>query len=243
MTTKRRFYVSPADVKGNVAILGEEESRHIRKVLRLKDGDSIELFNGNGVIYKGIINNTSSKKTEVMLSEDRLVPYDSRLKISLLQAVPKSKKMDIVIRMGTELGVSEFMPVISKRCEIIPPKRQVSLVNRWKATVLHSCKQCKRAYLPEIRNPKSPEEAFKVEAELKIIFSEIQSQPQIPVRKNISSVALAIGPEGGWTDEELEIAVKKGFKICSLGPRTLRTETAGASALSIIQYCYDNISK
>ncbi len=242
MSGLRRFYIPPSESAGERYLLDPEESRHIRKVLRLKTGDMIELFNGEGYIFKAVISSFTGTGAEATLTGERELQPEPSLSITMIQAIPKSGKMETVIRMGTELGVSVFLPVISGRCGALPPQRLPSLVRRWENTALQACKQCGQSRLPSIVYPVGVPEAFTIKSDLKIIFSENHKNEPLPSQLKTGSIAVAVGPEGGWTEKELEAALSGGFVPCGLGPRILRAETAAVTALSLIQLKYGDLA-
>ena len=242
--TVPRIYFPGITGKGEIFDLGGENLRYIKSVLRMKKGDHLVLFDGAGWEYETVIKNFSTDGINVeVLGKNRI--KDESLKITVLQALPKANKMDSIVRKATELGARTIIPFRSARSvpQLTAEKAHVR-VSRWRSIATEAARQCGRADIPEVNDVLSFEEmlASAEEGPLKIIFWEEESERGI--RKllldsryeGVKDITVMIGPEGGFSRDEVESAVKRGFISVSLGRNVLKVETAAVTILSIIQY-------
>ena len=232
----RRFYITPQSISDGLAILSPEESRHVATVLRLEAGAAIELFDGTGYVYQGLILTTTPKRITVeILSRYQEVEADTP-QLYLFQSILKGKKMDLLVQKATELGVHSFCPVRSQYTE-----KHGNLdrqVERWQRIMLESCKQCKRA-LPMTIEPVTTIDEIDISGFKKpLVLWENEETDHLDgtMVTYDGPMALFVGPEGGFHENEIDAAVVKGFTPVSLGPRILRSETAALSAIAIIQF-------
>lgn len=248
----RRFYFDPADRCKDLVLLPLDESLHATKVLRLGVGDGVELFDGSGHLYKAVID-TMGKRIGVRLTAE--IKDDSRsagIPVTLLQAVLKAEKMDMVIQKCTELGVFQVQPCHSSRCQGRLQSGSLAKKSlRWKRIALAACKQSGRNIAPVIMETVPfadavAEAAGESEgAGFKLMFWEEESQcslHQIEGLEAADRITIAIGPEGGFTAEEVALAKNAGWQTVSLGNLTLRAETAALAAVSIVQFICGNLS-
>lgn len=238
-----RFPIAIERIKDGKATISGPDYKHIVRVLRLKPGDDIILFDESGIEYKGSIIGIDTKEVTVEVEESRRIETESRLNTTLLQGIPKGEKMDFIVEKATELGVKTIVPVITERSQV----KHAEKIKRWQRIAYESLKQCGRIAPPEIHPTTTFDEAIKYPYynSLKLIFYEkckhsfkddLHNRPQPP-----SNIILFIGPEGGFSQKEVRMAEDRGFIQMGLGPRILRTETAGIVALSILQFVYGDI--
>ncbi len=238
----RRFFVDPHSISENLAILSPDESRHIATVLRLQAGSAIELFDGTGFVYQGMILTASPKRITVELHSRYSDNENGGPQLYLFQSLLKGKKMDFLVQKATELGVHSFCPVRSRYSENrgnLP--RQA---DRWQRIMLESCKQCKRAY-PMLIEPVSILEDIDVSAfEQPLVLWEGEKSTRLDATmiSYEGPMALFIGPEGGFQEEEMNIVKEKNFTPVSLGTRILRSETAALSSIAILQFLSGSLS-
>ncbi len=242
--TQRRFFIPPAAISDNAAILEGPEAHHIRKVLRLSPGAFITLFDGTGRIYKAKIEAIDRETVKASLVETCAVS-DDRPNLHLCMGLLKGKKMDFIIQKATELGVSSIRPFLSDHSAVKPPGD--SKENRWQRIALEACKQCNRPAPPDclpltefpavINTPGTFDRKLMLwEREKKQGLDQIIKPSSPP-----GSVLFLVGPEGGFSDTEHELAVTAGFMPVTLGSRTLRAETAGFAAMVILQFLLGNL--
>lgn len=232
----RRFYVHPKSITESLAILSPDESRHIATVLRLEVGAAIELFDGTGYVYQGLILTTTPKRITVeILTRFREVEGETP-QLFLFQSILKGKKMDFLIQKATELGVHSFSPILSKfNANHGNLPRQA---DRWNRIMLESCKQCKRALPMEIEPVSALEDIDISTFKQPLVLWEQEESTYFDgtLVSYDGPMALLVGPEGGFHESEIEAALKKGFKPVSLGPRILRSETAALTSIAILQF-------
>lgn len=240
-----RFFVSPEAVdksSGVITVTGEDVN-HIRNVLRLASGDSIDISDGAGSEYDAVIEKLEKDRVTSVIkgvSQNRTEPP---VEVTLYQGIPKSDKMDMIIQKCVELGVGRVVPVITGRTvvKLGGGKDAAAKTARWRRISLEAAKQCGRGRIPIISEPigfgKALDEARG--CELRIIPYEMESTTSLADcigETKYKSVAAFIGPEGGFEEEEIRQAETAGLIPVTLGPRILRTETAGPAVLSILMY-------
>lgn len=238
----RRFYAPPENFIDHRISLDSEQSRHLRSVLRLQNGDEVRVFDGEGNEFLCIVQEINSgKQSSVLriLSESKPTSNESSLDLTLAVSLLKSDKFDLVLQKAVELGVSNFVPIITRRCDI-KPKNFERKLERFEKIIIESSKQCGRAKLMKISELLDFEEFIETSEGAKILFSERNGEDfsKIQSSKKITAV---IGSEGGWEDSEIEFAKQNGFQIITLGGRILRAETAAISIASIFQHNFGDL--
>lgn len=242
--TLRRFYAPKAAFSGREVTLDADESKHLRDVLRLKAGDEIAVFDGGGGEYLCRVELTGkSGSTASVLRQIEPSAPESPLDLTLASVVIPGDKYDLIVQKAVELGVNRFIPLSSKRAETklkdLPKK-----LTRWRRIALDAAKQCGRARLMSIEEPRAVIEIVNSNAETtaaKIFFSE-RSGGQLPNIQTPPSILAVIGPKGGWDDAELAAAERNGFTIVTLGGRIMRAETAAIALTAILQHRFGDIS-
>jgi 16S rRNA (uracil1498-N3)-methyltransferase len=246
----RRFFVETFNLTGSTALITGSDARHIKTVLRLKPGDEIALFDGTGVVYSARITLFLPKQVKVDLLGKYPLTVESPVYITVAQAYLKDNKMDTLVRQLTELGIAAWIPFISERSVPKPDNRRLeSRRQRWRKIALESLKQCRRGRLPQIGQMATFETLLETAqtSDLKIIFWESENRPlqslveSLQPGRIVRSIFLILGPEGGFTRQEVQRAVACGFQSISLGPRILKTETATVTACALIQYLFGDL--
>ena len=245
----RRFFVKSIDANNPTVSLSGSEAKHIRNVLRLKPGDMIRLFDGSGCEYDAVIKHLSTGKTELVMVRKLAATAESFIQLMVAQGFLWQKKMDTLVRQLSELGMTRWIPFFSERS--VPrtdKKRLAARLQRWQKIVQESFKQCGRSILPEISPPVSFEEILALghACPLKYIFWENESQlllqkSGIRPPKTGYRIIIVLGPEGGFTPQEVEKAKGCSFEVVGLGPRILRAETATLAACTLMQYLYGDL--
>ena len=237
----RYFFIEPAALlKPTVAIDGSEV-RHIKKVLRLKPGDQIRLFDGEGFEYEAIIRRFAGDRVELKINQKLPGTRESPVQIAVAQALLKEKKMDRLLRHLCELGLTHWIPFTSEHSIPQPgQKRMPGRVERWNRILKESSKQCRRARLPEIYQTLVFEEVLDYgrSCDLMIIFYENESASLNSVISRTAhpqKILVIMGPEGGFSDHEISKARAAGCLVAGLGPRILRAETASIAAITLVQ--------
>jgi 16S rRNA (uracil1498-N3)-methyltransferase len=244
------FYIEPAAAKKPTIAIDGPEGRHIKTVLRLKPGDTIRLLDGEGFEYEAIILRFfAGGGVEIKIAHKWRGTKESSVQIAVAQALLKEKKMDHLLRNLCELGVTQWVPFISERSVPNPGERRWSArLERWNRIAKESLKQCQRAKLPEISRRPTFEEVldYGQSCDLMIVFYENESaslnslmgsSPQPPPQK----ILLVLGPEGGFSEQEIALSRAAGCVVAGLGPRVLRAETATIAACALIQYLFGDM--
>ena len=232
-----RFFVTPdqiPEIKGT-------DAHHIRHVLRMQVGDQLELLDGTGKIYTAKIAQMSKEKIICTILSEKIEKSESKVSITIAQCLPKAKKMDLIIQKCTELGVAKIIPVISERSVAKGEK-----LERWKKIAKEASEQCGRATIPEISPLLKFSEVLKLAKDYDLALIPWELEDKTTLKKILTGLeasrpaglVILVGPEGGFSTQEVELVINAGFKSISLGKRILRTETAGMAILSMINYEY-----
>jgi len=242
--TVPRIYCTPK-LKDNSYIELEQESlRYVKSVLRMKKGDRLILFDGTGWEYEAVVKQVS-KDSVVVKSGKGFAPRDREISLTLIQSLPKANMMDFIVHKATELGADRIIPFRSSRSvPRLSPEKIRAKMTRWQNIAVQSARQCGRNDIPELIGVLSFEEAvtWPASGNLKIIFWEEETEMGIKQLLGDAQldgqrdIAIIVGPEGGFSKEEVAKAKEKGFVSVSLGRQVLKVDTAVLTILSIIQY-------
>ncbi len=237
--SRRRFHVPRGSIRDGVAVLPPSQAHHLRNVLRICSGDTVEVFDGEG---NGFIGTVEMRGAEVAIRDLKNMPFKKGpVGLTLAAALVKSAKFEWMLQKTTELGIEEIIPLNTRFSEIqIPDSKIDSRLERWIRIVHEASKQCGRFAAPRVRRPVHFQELLNIEEFAgctKFLFYEKAGVYWRPEQTQFTErVVLCMGPEGGWDRDEIEQAVKGGYQISSLGPLVLRAETAAIAAVSIIQH-------
>ena len=244
----RRFFVDKTSILSGRATISGSDMRHIQTVLRLKPGDEILLFDGQGSEYVARITENRRDKTVLLILQEYSSNSESRLQLSIGQALLKARKMDYIVRQLTELGAFAFLPFVAERSVPGPSTERLSeRQQRWEVITRESIKQCGRFRALHISPVVSFQDLISSHQsyDLKIVFhhssSSIGLESILEAPLNVGRVLALVGPEGGFTDEEVTLAVDSGFCSISLGPRILKADTAAIVAGAILQYAFGDL--
>lgn len=211
---------------------------HVARVLRMREGAPLSVFDGGGHELRAEIIRVDGDRVTVKLGEQALGTTESPLRITLVQGVSRSERMDWTLQKATELGVAAIAPVLTARSVVrLDEKQAVKKQAHWRGIVVGACEQCGRAKLPAVSTPTTLRDYLtNVRKDgLRLVLSPSAPGSLVGLSSMPSKVELLIGPEGGLDDDELLAAQKAGFMPVRLGPRVLRTETAAVVALSVLQ--------
>ncbi|MBJ6981297.1 16S rRNA (uracil(1498)-N(3))-methyltransferase [Luteimonas sp. MC1572] len=240
-----RAWVDAVLAPGMRLALPEDAAAHLLRALRLDVGDSCVLFNGDGHDYDARVVAAGKRGGEVEVLAARVVDAESPLRIILLQGVARGEKMDWILQKATELGVAGFVPVNSERSEVrLDAARSAKRVQHWQGVVASACGQSGRARLPSVAAPLGLAEAM---ASLPGDALRVTLDPGAVAGIHAlampasATVVVGVGPEGGWSPRDREQLVAAGFSGVRLGPRILRTETAGIAAISVLQAAFGDL--
>jgi 16S rRNA (uracil1498-N3)-methyltransferase len=236
----RRFTLPPERVVDGRVTFDAAESRHLTRVLRLGPGDTVVATDGAGRDYTVRLDRVGEAASGTVLAVERGTP-ESPLAITLVQGIPKGDKMEAIVRAATELGVARVRPALCERTIVrLEPGRWRDRARRWQRVAREAAKQCGRAVIPEVEAPRPLAECLAIDgpADLGLCFWEGGGVPlhaALAVATAPRAALLVVGPEGGLAPAEVEAARAGGLTIASLGPRILRTETAGPAVVAILQ--------
>ncbi len=230
-----RFFESK--IEGDMHFISGENAKHITKSLRMKVGENLVLCDENAVEYSCVINKIEEAGLFVEINSKKQSENESSCKIRLYQCVPKGDKLDYITQKATELGASEIILVNSKNCVAKIDDKKEKKFLRLQKIALEAAKQSGRAVVLKIDTLQSFNEAVKTAKGLKLFFYEREARELKGILNGYEGeISLFIGPEGGFSESEVELAVENGWQSISLGKRILRTETASLAAISIIEY-------
>ena len=237
-----RFYEPTSLAEGQHHSLSDAVVQHVCKVLRMKAGDHIHLFDGNGREYSCIIEHADTRSASVKVRAISTINRQSPLNIHIGQSISRGERVDYVVQKATEMGMHAMTPLFTERCEVrLNSERQDKRIRHWQQVAISACEQSLRNTLPIINPAKQLNDWLNsVEADVKLV---LHHHTQVPLSQMATpaSIALLIGPEGGLTDAEITMAIDAGFQPVTLGPRVMRTETAPVAALSILQYLWGDL--
>lgn len=237
-----RFYVPRESVSGDTIVLDGAEAHHALSVMRLKKLDKVCAFDGEGNEYNGFINDIKGKTLTIQIKERRRAALPDGVDITLIQAIPKKEKMEHIVEKATELGAHSIIPVFTERT--IPDwdgAKRSGRVERWRKIAKEASKQCGRSDIPQIADVIEFCDAVKKANDRDLKLMAALSEEAIFIKDALAgfkggNAAVAIGPEGDFTQDEVAWAKDAGFKVIGLGPRVLKCDTAAISVLSIVSY-------
>jgi 16S rRNA (uracil1498-N3)-methyltransferase len=239
-----RFFVPPEAFVGDQVQIPSDVVHHFRAVLRLSAGDELLLLDGLGSLYHCRLDALGKQATTAHILR-RWSESETALPIQLIQSLPKGDKMDLILQKGTELGVTLFSPVFSERGIRHPSdERQSKLHQRGGKIIREAARQCRRPRLPQLNEIQPLVKVLTdCHASLRLMLWEEESRPLAEAlpENPPNSVAILVGPEGGFSTAEAALARQHSFQPLRLGPRILRSETAGFSVASILQYLYGDL--
>lgn len=231
-----RIYLPNTHSVNNQISITADKARYLASVLRCKEGETLVIFNGEGNCFQTKISKVGKKEVIADVLEKFQCNPESPINITLVQSLLRGEKMDLVIQKTTELGVREIVPVVTERSQL----RETRKTARWQKIAEEASRQSGRTVIPVVHEPVSFQDMFTDNDFKGVIFYEEES---VRLSDSISSLVshpsslfIVIGPEGGFTKEEVELAKEKGLVAASLGKRILRAETAAIAAVTLAQY-------
>jgi len=239
----RRFYCQIPEEHDQAIELPAEIQHHLTRVLRQPPGSPFELFDGRGRIARCRLGENGRQA----LIEELICQAPPPFEIELIQGLAKGEKLEFVLQKGCELGVNRFILSSTERSVLkIAANKEASRIQRWQKIAREACRQCAQPFVPEIEHCNSLPSALELaRGRLRLMLWEDASLPLKELLPTIppQRISLLVGPEGGFSAAEASLAQAAGFKTVRLGPRILRTETAGLAILSILQYLYGDLDR
>lgn len=253
--TRRRFFAPPEQFAPDGATVGLEadEARHLRDVLRLNRGDEVFVFNGEGREFRCVVEESGrTKATLGVVGEVEPARPESLLQLTLAVALLKGEKFDLVVQKATELGAARIVPVVTKHADVRLRDEADSTrrVTRWQRIALEACKQSGRARVPVVDTPVACASLIKsvpsASGQWRVMFAERGGVGLVETIKNLQAqtrpITALVGSEGGWTDEEIQLAQDAGWSVVTLGGRTLRAETAAIAVTALLQHAFGDLT-
>jgi 16S rRNA (uracil1498-N3)-methyltransferase len=245
-----RFFAPSLDPGDETVALPRDEAEHLARVLRLGVGDSVAIFDGRGREYLARVSTVARGATgevRVQILSRVEPPAEPAVTLTLVQSVLKGDKMDDVVRDAVMMGVAAVQPMVTTRAEITVAALMRGKVDRWRRVAIASVKQSRRAVLPDIRLPLTFENVLAEPAgSLRLMFvepaaGEAESVDSLRNAPAPADAAVFIGPEGGWTEQEVGAARAAGVRLVTLGRRTLRADAVAIAAVSVLQFLWGDL--
>jgi 16S rRNA (uracil1498-N3)-methyltransferase len=242
-----RIYQATKLSPNTTITLATGAANHLTRVLRLVIGDELQIFNAEDGEFSASIKEINKQQVIIQLDKKLIINNESPIQIHLGQASARGEKMDWIIQKATELGVAQITPLITERCGVkLSEERWSKRLQHWQAVAISACEQCGRNKIPIINGPlilidwlqHCQQAVIPAQAGIQLFVLDPQSQQKIKTQltdKTIQDVVLLVGPEGGLSETEVNFTKQNDFIAVCLGPRVLRTETAGIAAIAAIQ--------
>lgn len=243
----RRFHVPHLGRPGDTAALGSDEAHHLARVLRLRQGDRVSVFDGAGREFLAEVSSAARANATVTLLEPIEPPAEPRVPFSIVQGVLKGQAMDEVVRDAAMIGASSIDPIVTAHVAVKASLiSRTETIDRWRRIALASTRQCRRAVLPRVREPSefggwlaAAEQAMKLLLVEPSARTSAVSFRALMAQRAPASAALIVGPEGGWTDEEIDAAVAAGCLPVTLGALTLRADAVALAAGCLFRFLWE----
>lgn len=240
-----RVYVDEPVTAGKRLVVAGSAANHIARVLRLRSGDALTVFDGSGGEFGARVEEFRKAAVVVSVEEHRTLDRESPLSLTLAQGISRGERMDWIIQKATELGASRIVPVFTKRSVVrLDDKQAERKLQHWRAIAVSACEQCGRNRLPDVAPPIDFFDVLPAGfslGETRLLLSPTGDLRIDDLEDVGKGITVLIGPEGGLEDVEHETAVAAGFQAVRMGPRVLRTETAAIAALTIIQRYFGDL--
>ena len=230
-------------------VLPREEAQHLTRVLRLATGDTVAVFDGRGNEFLARVAATERRNVRVQILSRIDPPAEPAVSLTLVQAVLKGEKMDEIVRDAVMLGVAAIHPIVTARAEVtVAALTRGARLDRWRRIALASVKQSRRAMLPEVRSPlrfedflEEPATSFTLMLVEPGTSAAVESIGSLRGEPTPPDAAVLVGPEGGWTEEELTAAREHRVRLVTLGHRTLRADAVPVAAISVLQFLWNDL--
>lgn len=237
-----RVHVPGPLVAGAVATLPERAAAHVVRVLRMRAGDALVVFDGDGAEHDAALATVRGDRVDVAVGAALASDRESPLAITLVQGVSRGERMDYTIQKATELGVHRIVPVLAERTVVrLDAAQAAKKLEHWRGVAIAACEQCGRARVPVVESPRRYLDHLALardaadERHVRLVLAPDGTLAPTDLPAPLAAIELLVGPEGGLTDEEERLAGTRGYLGLRLGPRILRTETAGAAAIAVLQ--------
>lgn len=242
-----RFFVKPSDIDGKyIYMTDKQDLHHMKKVLRMSAGDEMDISDGSAWEYHVVIEELSDKEAVLLILDKQKFAREPELLVTLFQGIPKAGKMEGIIQKCVELGVNSIVPVFMERTVVVDKGNFGKKLDRWQKISDEAVKQCKRGIIPDIQEACRFNQALNLMRDYDLILFPYENEDNRTIKDCLreiadsgekpKTVAIIIGPEGGFADKEVAALDETGAERVSLGKTILRTETAGPAALAMTMY-------
>lgn len=248
-----RFFVGPENIGAKIIIINDRDDlHHMVKVLRLREGDEIDVSDTVEWEYHAKIVSLDKDEAQLEILDKQAFASEPSVEVTLFQGIPKSGKMETIIQKCVELGVHDVVPVFMDRTVVVDKGNFGKKTERWNKVAAEAVKQCKRGIIPEVADPVKMKDVYPAFADYDLVLFPYENEKGKTIKEalltasnpmyeeitgnSLERIAVIIGPEGGFSDEEAEAVISAGGESVSLGKTILRTETAGMAALAMIMY-------
>ncbi len=235
-----KFFVPKENISGDIIKIDGEDVSHIKRVLRMREGDTLEMCASSGYDYLAKIREIGDGEIILDILEKTKCETEPPIKVTLFQGIPKAGKMDYIIQKTTELGISQITPVALSRCVVkLDGDKKIK---RWQKISEEAAKQSGRGIIPTVNNPINLKDAIEELKKFDLAFVPYECEGEnrlkdvLLLKKDVKTVGFMIGPEGGFDKSEIDLLLENGITPVTLGKRILRTETAGEAVLSMVMY-------
>jgi 16S rRNA (uracil1498-N3)-methyltransferase len=231
------YFIQAGQIQGQRIVISGELAHHLRNVLRVRAGEILRLVDEQPRRYRAEVVGIHPTALTLTLLEEEAPPSELDSDIHLGVGLVKSEQMDWLLQKATELGVSRISPLVTRRSVPLRDERSDHQHHRWQRIVIDAAQQSCRWNIPTVEMPVAFEKVLLDSPSdgLNLIFTDTEGRSDLP-HTSAQPVTLLVGPAGGWEGTEIEAALNAGYRPCSLGPRTLRSETAALAALAVVQY-------
>jgi 16S rRNA (uracil1498-N3)-methyltransferase len=237
-----RFFCPELNITHTQFSLPEAAHRHAVQVLRLKKGALINVFDGQGQEYEATLEQVSKRESVAVLGHKIESQNESPLEITLIQGISRGERMDYALQKAVELGVNKIIPVITERCNVqLSNGRAEKRLIHWKGVMVSACEQSGRCVLPELMTVMSLDEAMSINQQSsRIVLDPLAKQGFTTLEKQ-QKISLLVGPEGGLSEQEINVVTEHNYQTVNFGPRILRTETATVAAIAVMQTLWGDL--
>lgn len=237
-----RVYFPELSADTNEVVISDKAAIHLIRVLRVKPGHQLILFDGRGSEYQATVTTIVRKTVMASIQHRKIISRESPLTITLIQGISRGERMDWLLQKATELGVSHIIPIYTKRSVVaLDTKRLPSRMLHWQGIIASACEQCGRNTLPVLSQPITLPEVVARQPATNCYYLDPESTRRLGMIGKSDNISFIIGPEGGFETEEKELMNKGGITSLAMGPRILRTETAGITAIAAISALWGDL--
>jgi 16S rRNA (uracil1498-N3)-methyltransferase len=240
-----RIYVDEPLAVGQQLVLPEQAATHLTRVLRLRAGAGLSLFNGHGGEYQAELVAIERGAARAAILKQLPIERESPLRLRLLQGISRGERMDLIVQKATELGIEQLVPIAAEHGVVkLDPIQGIRRVEHWQSIAISACEQCGRNRIPAISPVVTLARALEaLPADSARLLLDPEGAMTLATVAVAGAATVLIGPEGGWSESERRLCERAGISSCRLGPRVLRTETAPLAVLAALQALHGDLAR